>query len=59
MWAELHPELLFYIHEEGTLGALRFFVGKKRRRREVWGLQLSTTCVVDPVIVGGLPDGTL
>lgn len=28
----------------------------KRRGREVWGLQLWTTCLVDSVIVGDFPD---
>lgn len=59
MWAELHPELLFYILEEGALGALHFSVTgqeKKRRGREVRGLQLSATCVAGPVIVEELPD---
>lgn len=27
----------------------------RKEEREMWGLQLSTTCVVDPVIPGDLP----
>lgn len=56
VWAELHPELLFYIHEEGNTWCstlLCNWARKKRRGREVWGLQLSTT------YVGDLPDDTL
>lgn len=39
MQAELYPELLFYVHKEGTLDTV-VFTGqeKKRRVREVWGL---------------------
>lgn len=41
MHAEFHPELLFYVHKEGTLGALQFSATgqeKMRRVKEVWGL---------------------
>lgn len=57
MWAELHPEFIFYIYKEGTPGALRFSATGQERREG--GGQLSTTCVVDPFIVGDLPDDIL
>jgi len=35
MQSELYPELLFYIHEEGTLGALQFSAtGQEEKRSE-------------------------